>query len=1059
MCPTTNVGAGAIFRRNLAGVTPLACAPSPIEFDPVLSAGQARPCGPEVRSEPDAATDTSGTRSEPGSALCYNRGVQEALMRRVPTPLCPLPLAGFLLAALTLVPAVVDAQRGPARVQAVDEAYTAKIKEFTQDPRIITEIVDHLPASSTVPSPLKVLGRIPGTPDELTYSKDIYRYFDELDKASERVTVFRIGQTEEGRDMITVVIADEATIKRLDEYKRITARLTDPRQLADAEARRLIAAGKPIYYATGAIHSPETGSPEMLMELGYRLAVGESPFIQQIRNSIIVAFTPIVEVDGRDKQVDSWYHRKRTGQAVPLMYWGKYVAHDNNRDGMAQALKLTQNLMAAFLDWHPTVFHDLHESVPYLYTSTGTGPYNTWLDPLVTDEWWMLAKYEVAEMTKRGVPGVWTWGFYDGWVPNYLFFIGNTHNAIGRFYETQTYGPMNQEITLGPTQTSREWFRPNPPLQKIKWGPRNNVNMQQSALLFAMSHVARNREMYLENYWLKNKRSVEKGRTEGPFAWVVPAAQRRKVEAAELVNTFRRQGVEVHTADTAFAAGGVQVQAGDYVLRGDQPYRGLVDMLMDVQFFAPANPRPYDDTGWTFPYMRNLEAKKVTDRGILDQPMTLLRADVAVAGTIAGSGGTLIVDHTTDSTLVTFRFAHGDVRMLAAEEDFEAGGRTFTAGAFIVPDANRAALEPSIRSLGLTAVAVSAAPSVKTHELDVPRIGYVHAWQRTQDEGWVRLAFDAFKVPYTYFADQKLREGNLRAKYDVIVYPHVGGTLQSHINGVPMTGKPIPYKKTAETPHLGAQDESDDIRGGMGMEGFLELVKFVREGGTLIVEGSTATLFPAAGVTSGVTLEEPQNLFVRGSILKALFTDRKSPIAYGYDRQVLPVYFNQGPVLRAGGGIPGEFAAFMGGGPQIPGVGMNTTPNAVPSAVVPLEPSGEKKPEMPGVDEAAAFRQMARTFGMAVDETQPRVILRFPRNPGDMLLSGSLLNGQALADRAVVVDAPVGKGHVVMFATRPFWRWQTQGLFFLGFNAILNWNDLDAGKAPPAEKQPTAGQP
>jgi hypothetical protein len=962
---------------------------------------------------------------------------------------------GFSLVLALAGAPPVGAQRAATRPQPIDEAYTAKIKEYTQDPRVITELVDHLPASATVPTPLKVLGRIPGTPDEVTYSKDIYRYFDELDRASDRVTVFRIGQTEEGRDMILVVIADEATIKSLDKYKQITAQLTDPRRTTDEQARQLIATGKPIYYATGAIHSPEMGSPEMLMELGYRLAVQETPFIQQIRNSIIVCLTPILEVDGRDKQVDSWYYRKRTGDVLPLMYWGKYVAHDNNRDGMAQSLKLTQHVMAAFLEWHPTVLHDLHESVPYLYTSTGTGPYNTWLDPLVTDEWWMLAKYEVAEMTKRGVPGVWTWGFYDGWVPNYLFFLANTHNAIGRFYETQTYGPMNQEITLGATQTSREWFRPNPPLQKIKWGPRNNINMQQSALLFAMSYVAKNRDMFLENYWLKNRRAVERGRTEGPFAWVVPAAQRRRVEAAELVNLLRRQGVEVHRANAAFAVGGTQVAAGDYVLRGDQPYRGLVDMLLDVQFFAPGNPRPYDDTGWTFPYLRNVKATKITDKAVLDQPMTPMTGDAAVPGTITGTGDTLIIDHTTDNTLVTFRFTHASVPMFAAEEDFDLAGHKFTAGAFIVPKADRTALEPSIKALGLSAWAVSTAPALKTHELDVPRIGYVHAWQRTQDEGWVRMAFDRFKVPYTYFADKKLRDGNLRAKYDVIVYPHVGGTLQSHLNGIPATGKPLPYRKTPETPNLGAQDESDDIRGGMGMEGFLELVKFVRDGGTLIVEGSTATLFPAAGITSGVTLEEPQNLFVRGSILKALFTDRRSPIAYGYDSPVLPVYFSQGPVLRAGGaGLPPEFAAFMGGGPQIPGVGMNTTPNAVPSTLVPLEP-GEKKPELPTVDEGAALRQMARAFGIGADDAQPRVILRFPRNPNDMLLSGSLVGGQALADRAVVIDAPVGKGHVVSFATRPYWRWQTQGTFFLGFNAILNWNDLEAGKNRPAEKPPT----
>lgn len=961
-------------------------------------------------------------------------------------------------------PAKAAGARSPgAKAQPVDEAYTAKIKEYTTDPRVITELVDHLPASDKVPTPLKMFGRIPGTPEELTYSKDIYRYFDALDAASDRVSVSRIGKTEEGRDMIAAVIADEATIKTLDKWKGLTAKLTDSRKLDDAQAKLLIATGKPIYYLTGSIHSPETGSPEMLMELGYRLAVEETPFIQNIRNNVIVVITPLVEVDGHDKQVDTWYVRKRTQQVLPLMYWGKYVAHDNNRDGMGQALALTKNIMNAFLDWHPTVLHDLHESVPYLYISTGSGPYNTSLDPVVTDEWWVMAKYEVSEMTKRGVPGVWTYGFYDGWVPNYLFFIANTHNSIGRFYETQSYGPQKQEVTLGATQTSREWFRPNPPEAKINWGPRNNVNMQQSGVLFALNYVAKNKDTFLENYWLKNKRAVEKGKNEAPFAWVIPAGQRRKVEAAELANTFRRQGVEIHKANAAFKAGNVSVEAGDYILRMDQPYRTLIDMMMDTQFYAPQNPAPYDDTGWTFPLLRNVKASAVADKSILTQPMTLLTADATVPGVITGSGGTLIVDHTTDNTLATFRFTHKDVKMLAAEEPFEAGGRKFTAGAFIVPSGDRAALEASIKKLGLSAHAVASAPSVKTHDLDIPRVGYVHAWQRTQDEGWVRFAFDTFSVPYTYFSDQKLREGNLRAKYDVIVYPHVGGTAQSHVTGLPMTGKPLPYKKTAETPNLGAQDESDDIRGGMGLEGLTNLVKFVQEGGTLIVEGSTASLLPSYGMLGGVTVETPSNLFARGSILKALLADKKSPIAYGYDQDVLPVYFNQAPVLNVGGG---GFGGFGGGGgnagPPIPGVGMNITPNAVPETLTSLDPKdAPRPPERPQADEAAQFRALARQAGIPLDDARPRVIVKFPTNPNDMLLSGSLVGGQALSNRAVVVDAPLGKGHVVMFATRPYWRWQTQGLFFLGFNAILNWNDLDAGKpaTPESTASASAAQP
>jgi hypothetical protein len=966
----------------------------------------------------------------------------------------------LVLATLSLSTVPVAAQsKAASKPQAQDEAYTAKIKEYTVDPRITTELVDHLPASDKIPSPLKVFGRIPGTPDELTYSKDIYRYFDTLAAASPRVKVARIGKTEEGRDMITVVIADDATIKSIDKWKGLTAKLTDSRTTDAATAKQLIATGKPIYYLTGSIHSPETGSPEMLMELAYRLVVEDTPFIQQIRNNVIVVMTPLLEPDGHDKQVDTWYFKKKTGQTLPLMYWGKYVAHDNNRDGMGQALKLTQNIMATFLDWHPTVLHDLHESVPYLYTSTGSGPYNTSLDPVVIDEWWVLSKYEVSEMTKRGVPGVWTYGFYDGWVPNYLFFIANSHNAIGRFYETQSYGPQKQEVTLGATQTSREWFRGNPPLPKINWGPRNNVNMQESGVLLALNYVAKNKDTFLENYWLKNKRSVERGKNEAPYAWVIPAGQRRKVEVASVVNLFRKQGVEVHKANAAFTAGKLQVAAGDYILRMDQPYRTLVDMLMDTQFYAPANPSPYDDTGWTLPLLRNIKAIKAEDKSVLTQPMTLLTADATVPGTIAGSGATLVIDHTADNTLVTFRFKHHDVKMLAAEEAFDLEGQHFSAGSFIVPaaGADRAKLEASIKELGLTARGVATAPSVKTHDLDVPRIGYVHAWQRTQDEGWVRLAFDTFGVPYTYFADQKLREGNLRAKYDVIVFPHVGGSAQSQVNGMPMTGKPLPYKKSAEFPNIGANDESDDIRGGMGLEGLTNLVKFVQEGGTLIVEGSTAALLPSYGMIGGVSVEEPTNLFARGTILKTVFADKKSPIAYGYEGDALAVYFNQGPVLRTGGGGFGGFGGGgggAGGGQQIPGVGMNITPNAVPETLTSMEPrdASAKPAERPQAEEATRARAAARAQGIPLDEARPRVILRFPNNPNDMLLSGALVGGDALAGRAVAVDAPLGKGHVVMFANRPYWRWQTQGLYFLGFNAILNWNDLDAGKAAPAEK-------
>lgn len=955
--------------------------------------------------------------------------------------------------------------------QRVDEEYTRLIKQHLQDPRITTELVDHLPASDTVPTPLKFFGRAVGTPSELTYAKDIHRYYEALAKAAPgRAKFWKVGTTEEGRDIVLLAIADDATLKSLDKYRDMLGALTDPRKTTEAQAQQLLKTAKPIYYAISGMHSPENGGPEMLIELAYRLIVEETPFIQNIRNNVITLITPVIEVDGREKQVDTYYFNKKRAQGdarLPLMYWGKYVQHDNNRDGMGQFLKLTQTVTQQTLEWHPTVIHDLHEAQTYLYSSTGTGPYNNDIDPIVVSEWWTLAQNDVMEMTKRGVPGVWTYGFYDGWVPNYMFFIAHSHNSIGRFYEVQSYGPDPYEVRPGATVTSKEWFRPNPPLPQIKWGPRNNTNIQQSALLFSLSHVAKNRELYLENYWLKNKRAVERGKNGPTYAWVIPATQRRKADAADAVNELRRQGLEISRAASSFKAGSVDVKAGDYVVRGDQPFRTLADMYFSIQNYAPQNPSPYDDTGWTFQYMRDIKILPVTEKSVLDQQMTLLTADAKAPGGIEGTGSVLVVSHTADNNLVTFRFKNKDVRMAAAEDDFEAAGQKFRAGSIVIANADRARLEPMLKDLGLSAWAMAAAPDVKTHDLDVPRIGYIHSWTRTQDEGWWRAALDTFGVPYTYFADQKLKEGNLRSKYDVLIFPHVGGSPVSQVNGMPMTGSaPLPYKKTEATPNLGYVDQSDDIRGGMGVAGLLELAKFVQQGGTLITEGSTATIFPEYGLTTGVTIEEPAQLFVRGSILRGKIADMKSPITYGYGSQELPIYFNQAPVFSAAGGGFGGGRGGRGGAPGSNpngGLGQNVTPNAVPLRIQPFEADANPAPagrgERPSADDAAQARQLAAQFGIVVDETRPRVVLQFASDPNTLLLSGTLANGQLLTNRAAALDHPLGAGHVVMFAIRPFWRWQTQGTYSLGFNAIMNWNDLDAGKTAPGARPTNSQQP
>ena len=1000
-----------------------------------------------------------------------NRGRSFPLSRTYALVIAGAMLAVFAGTGRAADPAQRKDKGKAAAPSKINEEYTAKIKEYTTEKYFLTELVDHLPASDKVPSPDKVLGYVVGTPNKLTYTRDMYRYYRELEKSTPRVRVFTAPErSEEGKEQLLVVVSDEANIAKLDRYKEITARLADPRKINDTEAQQLISEGKAIYWASGSIHSPEQGSCEMLMELAYRLAVEDSPLIDAIRKNVIVLITPALEVDGHDRSVDVYNYRKAnpTRQAPPLLYWGKYVAHDNNRDGLGMALALSRNQMKTFLEYHPLVLHDLHESVPFLYTSTGTGPYNAWLDPLVIDEWHVLAYHEIEEMTKRGVPGVWTHGFYDGWAPNYMFYVANGHNSIGRFYET--FGGQGADTSVrnvGP-QSQREWFRPNPPLPWVKWSIRNNINMQQSAILFAMNYVANQKDRFLNNFYIKSKRSVAKATNEGPYAWVVPGDTPRPVEAADMVNLLRLMGVEVQTATKEFAFKDQKFPAGSYIVRMDQPYSRMADMLFDTQYYNVNDPRPYDDTGWTLGALRNVKTVRVTDKTILEVPMVLLTSDAKVKGKIAGSASTagFIINHNADNTLATLRYKLKDVKISAAEDSFKIGDQHFSAGSFIIKtDGNpadiRQRLDAAVTELGLTAVAVDKLPEVKSHEIAAARIAIVHTWTNTQNEGWFRIEFDRLQIPYSYISDHVIRDTpNLREKYDVILFPPVGGSAQSLVNGTPKRGDPVPWKQSEITPNLGfSPDQTDDMRGGMELRGVLNLQRFIEDGGLFITIGNIAQIPVDYGLTTGVSIQDSRQLQARGSIFSATFADKRSPIAYGYG-DTLPVYFSQAPLLNVQAGPGGGFGGGGGGGRG--GFGGGETPGQRPSGrgtltdpdiVQSMPQAGQRPPQRPGEDEGeGTFARQAQT----PPAMRPRVVLRFNTNEKDLLISGMLAGGSELAGKAAVVDVPVGKGHVVMFANNPMWRHQTQGSFFLLFNAAMNYNHLGVGRPEPPARRPDA---
>ena len=991
-------------------------------------------------------------------------------MRRFPLVLTFAAFALFPSAAQLNAQALdTDYARDPS--QAIDQQYTDQILKYTTDKSFLSPLVDYLPASKTVPTPEKVLGDVSGAPNMLPYAEDVYKYFRLLEAASPRVKVYSIGHSEEGREMIAVAIADPELLAGAKENSARLGQLGDPRTIGmdDAKAAPLIDKSWPVYYITGTIHSTETGAPTALMEMAYRLAVDDAPYIKYIRSHMIVLITPVVEVDGRDRMVDiyKWHRAHPDAQRPHLIYWGHYVAHDNNRDAMGMTLNLTRNVLDTYLDWHAQVLHDLHESVPFLYDNTvGDGPYNAWVDPTLSDEWAELGWNNVAQMQRFGMPGVFTHGDFDTWSPGYLMFLAAMHNGISRLYETfGNDGADTEKRILTPEEYSRTWYRQNPPLPMVEWSQRDNNNYEETALLSTISYFSRNTHHFLENYYLKSKRSIEKPSMAGPAAYVIPPDAADNNRMIELLKVLKRQHVEMQQLSAAATCtlpgekrGDKPRQqtfaAGSVVVRMDQPYSRIADALLDRQFWAPDDPQkhPYDDTGWSFSHLFNVNVVRVPDESILKAAMTPLGDPAKLAGKIEGTGSLVAVANTGQVSLLSLVYklksAASEAPNMQAtniqvtEKPFAAGEKQFAAGSLLISGAADDQLATALHELSLNAVRLSVTPSVAAHALALPRVAIMHTWLDTQTEGWWRYAFDSTGVPYDYISTQTAaKETDLHSKYDVIIFAPLGGaSAQQIIDGLPMWKNALPWQKSELTPNLGRVDSTADMRPGLGYGGLEHLKSFVEQGGLLITAEDTAEFAIDTGLAPGVSRAPSEDARVVGTVLNTVFVDPENPVAFGYGPQ-LPVISSEGMAFNVSNTLEHEDRRTL----MDPYAQRPTGRGSLEDSD---EPQGRKIAEAEALEKPQPWQAKKLNEEQTRDNPfvipaglRPDVILRFDDAKG-MLLDGLLEKADSIAEHAVVVDAHLGKGNVLLFGNNPFYRGETLGDYGLVFNAILNFDRL-----------------
>jgi hypothetical protein len=981
--------------------------------------------------------------------------------------------------------AAVNETRDPNQKQ--DEEFAKLYATWTGEAKYGSPLVDHLPLVAGIPTPKSVLGYYIGAPAKLTYYADILKYYRALAKASPRVKIETIGKSDEGRELIVVWISSDENIRNLAQNRANLAKIADPRGMSEAQVRAVMAKTKPNYHFITGLHSGETGPSEMSMELAYRLVTETSPMITQIRNNVYVSITPAAEPDGRDRNVD-WFYRgleiakadsiARGGKPVPadsvnalgggrgggqLPYWGKYVYHDNNRD-----INLSQMSMRALTDWyftaHPPIMHDLHEAEPLMYIYSGGPPQNPNLDPILFTELPFFANWELSQMTKWGMPGVYTFAFMDGWSPGYLGSVAYNHNGMMRMYETQSGveprpttgtpaasgsdstarnagrptpadsngrggrggggrggrgggaggaaaagGTTAVVAAAGPPAGApggapgagrggpppiptgrgggqpREWYRgiPIPPNAIANFTRRDNTNFMETGVLSGLQLTSMFPQLVLENFYFKTRNSLTDGSSKAPYGYVFPV-QRDMTKVATLINILRAQGIEIGQLTAAVKSGSETFPAGSYLVKLNQPYGRLAKNLLEKQDFPDPALTTYDDSGWSMGFAFNVDVREIKDSTILTASAPLIKlAEVKVP--VVGTGtAALAVAHLGSNNMISFRYRLKTMRMRIAEASFTAEGVTFPAGSFIVTGAPAAlqAARAEVDSLGLTAAALSAMPTVASHDAIVPRVAIYSQWTGTQDLGWYRHAFDQFGIPYDLIFKERVAKGNLKADYDVIIM------AAQNINRAAVlakpAAKPVPYEQSDKYKSLGVYGSSRDITGGFGAVGVDAINSFLASGGTLITAAQAVSFPIQFGLARTVESDTTIGVNAQKPLITAEIKRPEHPVFYGYGSKIFPVKFGQGSQL---------------------------------------------------------FR-----VGVA---DQANVLAEYVGGEASVL-SGLMVGADNIKGRAFAVDIPnayEGHGRVIMFANNPIYRWQNHGEFNMIFNSILNWSYVPP--APP----------
>jgi hypothetical protein len=689
-------------------------------------------------------------------------------------------------------------------------------------PRVCAAAVFLASVAAAVTTPESWFGHGMGADRKLVMWDKVVGYYQQLAKESDRIRVDELGKTAEGRPFIAATIASSLTLRNLDHYRDIQARLADPRRTTEAEAAKLIAQGKSVVMITCSIHSTEVASTMTAIEFVYKLLTEDRLKFRAIVDNTIFILVPSLNPDGVDI-VARWYDRtlgtSYEGTSPPELYH-KYTGHDNNRDWYIFSQPETRLTVEKLHNvWHPQIVYDVHQqgsNASRMFVPPWMDPIDPNVDPIIAQLANAIGAGMAADLTTAGKPSIAINAIYDFWTParHYQSYHGGvrilSESASARLATPVTvqFSQLNQNAP-GYSPKQRSWNH----LELWPggtWRVRDIVEYQLIAMESCLYQAAAKREDMLRAFYNVGKRAV--ART-SPEAFIVSGNQRDAGASRILLETLAFGQVEIDRATAPFAAGGKQYPGGSYIIRMQQPYSSFAKTLLERQDYPdlrlyPGGPpkRPYDVTAHTLPLLMGVTVDAV------DKPF-----------------------QAASTPATAFHFS-AEPLSAANTDTWRAVNAAWNTGNGVWRDPRTG------RFL------MSAADGLR--RVRQPRIGLYKSYVPSMDEGWTRWMLDQFGFRYESVVNRDLQAGNLDSRFDVIVFPDQRG----------------------ETIHNGHKsgDMPEEFTGGVGDKGADALKTFASKGGTIVTLNDAseyAVSHLGVSVRNGLSGVSNREFYAPGSLL------------------------------------------------------------------------------------------------------------------------------------------------------------------------------------------------